>query len=353
MPPEPSIADIPALIRSFVDAGMDACVIVDREMRVVYSNAAYVHLTGWRAREFERSKMAGMCHEHFGLQSCEDGCVGKRSMESGKPTRVDEVQATRKALRLHIVAIPLMDADGVVWGAMEQYRDVTAESNMQEQYKRLLDAERAQRELLSQELAQTTASSKEALEKERVLSQTDGLTGLFNRRYFDKRLAERLVPALNGGSMLAMILFDLDKFKNVNDTYGHAGGDETLKEFARVLRGSGRDQDVVARFGGEEFAMLIAGNSIQGARVVAARVIERVHERVRAGALLTTTSGGIAICPADGTTASELIQAADRALYAAKRTGRDRILYVGDIPANTEELKPPPDHTVKHLEAPE
>lgn len=321
---------------------MDAAAVVDRELRVIYSNAAYVHLTGWRPREFERNKVPGMCHIHFGLQSCEEGCLALRTMESGKPTRLDEVQATKVPLRLHIVAIPLVDNDGVVWGAIEQYRDVTAESNMQEQYRRMLEQERAQRELLSQELAQTTASSKEALEKERLLSQTDGLTGLFNRRYFDERLAERVVPAMNGGLMLAVIVFDLDHFKNVNDTYGHAGGDETLREFAKVLRGSARDQDVVARFGGEEFVMLIGGNSIQAARVVAARVLERVRERVRLGALYTTTSGGIAICPADGSTADELFKAADKALYAAKRNGRNRIYAVEDIASLPASGEPSP-----------
>ncbi len=331
MPPERSPDDLAPLIRSFVDAGMDAAVVVDREMRVIYANAAYVHLTGRRPREFERSKVAGMCHEHFGLLSCEEGCVGLRTMESGRAMRVDEVQATRKALRLHIVAIPLLDGDGVVWGAIEQYRDVTAESNMQEKYLRMLDQERAQRELLAEELAQTTATSRQALEQERMLSQTDGLTGLFNRRYFDSRFAERLGPALAGGPVLALILFDLDHFKNVNDTYGHAGGDETLREFAKVLRSSARDQDVVARFGGEEFAILIAGNSIHAARAVAARVLERVRARVAVGALRTTTSGGIALCPVDGTTMDELIRSADRALYAAKRSGRNRILSVSDI----------------------
>jgi len=80
--------------------------------------------------------------------------------------------------------------------------------------------------------------------------------------------------------MLALILFDLDHFKKVNDTYGHPAGDETLREFAKVLRSSARDQDVVARFGGEEFVMLIAGNSIQAARVVASRVVDRVRERI-------------------------------------------------------------------------
>ena len=322
---------------------MDAAAVVDRQLRVLYCNSAYVHLTGWRQREFERLKVPGMCHEHFGLQSCAEGCVGARTMAAGKAMRIDEVVATRKSLRLHVVAIPLAGADGVVWGAVEQYRDVTAESNMQEQYRRMLEQERAQRELLTEELASTTASSKEALEKERLLSQTDGLTSLFNRRYFDARLAERLVPATTGGMMLALILFDLDHFKNVNDTYGHAGGDDTLREFAKVLKGSARDQDVVARFGGEEFAMLICGHSIQAARFVASRVLERVRQRVAEGALYTTTSCGIAICPADGETPKELLEAADKALYAAKRSGRNRILATEDLATATiDESLPSP-----------
>ena len=305
---------------------MDAVAVVDRDLNVVYKNPAYVHITGWRAREFEGAKVPGMCHAQFGMESCEDGCVAVRAMDSGKPTRVDEVRATRKDLRVHIVAMPLTDPDGTVWGALEQYRDVTAESNMQEQYRRMLDHERAQREALAQEVANTTASSKEALDRERLLSQTDGLTGVFNRRYFDARIAERVAAALEGGPMVALILFDLDHFKNVNDTYGHAQGDVTLREFAHVLRVSARDEDIVARFGGEEFCMLIGGKSIDAALTVASRVVERVRARVAEGTFLTTTSGGISICPGDATTPDQLLQLADKALYVAKRTGRNRIL---------------------------
>jgi len=348
--PQRTAADLPTLLRTFVDGAMDAVVVVDGDLNIVYNNAAYVHLTGWRPREFERSKVAGMCHAQFGMESCEDGCVARRAMESGKPTRVDEVRATRKDLRVHIVAIPLTDSDGTVWGAVEQYRDVTAESKMQEQYRRMLEHERAQREALAQELANTTASSKEALDRERLLSQTDGLTGVFNRRYFDARIAERVAIALDGGPMVALILFDLDHFKNVNDTYGHAQGDVTLREFAKVLRASARNEDVVARFGGEEFCMLIGGKSIDAALTVASRVLERIRARVAEATFLTTTSGGISTCPGDGTTPDQLLQLADKALYVAKRTGRNRILTVAEGIAAAADVVPsiPPTDRVAH-----
>jgi diguanylate cyclase (GGDEF)-like protein len=337
-------------VRLLVDGALDAAAVVDRDLNVVHYNASYMRLTEIRPGRFRRVLAPGMCHHIFGLQSCEDGCASTRAMEAGKPLRLDEVKAVlrlgeggealteaemerRTPLRLLVAAIPLMTDDGRVCGAIEQYRDVTAENKMQEEYRRMLEQERAQRAALAEELVQTTARSKEAIEKERRLAYTDGLTGVNNRRYFDSRLGELINTALNGGPSVSLILFDLDHFKRVNDTYGHAKGDETLCEFARILRSAARENDVVARFGGEEFAMLIQGSSPAAAKAVSNRVLERVREAVSAKTLVTTTSGGIATCPLDVSTAEDLVRTADRALYAAKHGGRNQILAVSEIPS--------------------
>lgn len=322
-------------IRLLVDAGMDAAVVVDLNLQVIYNNAAYLHLTGWRKREFNQQKVPGMCHSVFGLESCSGGCLARRVIESGRPMRMDEVKAVHKGLLLHVVAIPLVDAEGRVWGAIEQYRDVTAEGKMQEEYRRLLEQERrraeqerSQREKVVLELVQATVRSK----KERLLAETDGLTGVYNRRYLDARLAEYLTAALAGGPLVALMIFDLDHFKGVNDNYGHAKGDETLRTFAGLLRKAAREHDIVARFGGEEFVILVQVATLQMAQSIATRVWTLVQEYVQEGRLITTTSGGIAVCPGDAEDAAALIQAADRALYAAKHGGRNQICVSNETP---------------------
>lgn len=323
--------EVPSIVKLMVDGGMDAAAVVDRNLGILHANSAYISLVGLSPRRFAASKQPGMCHTVFGLESCKNGCAAITVMEGGRPLRLDEVWAEKKSLRLQIVAIPLINDAGETWGAIEQYRDVTAESKMQEQYRRMLEQEREQSARLAQELTRTHERSREALEQERRFSQTDGLTGVYNRRFLEACLRESIGQAMSGGTPVAMILFDLDHFKNVNDTYGHAKGDETLREFGKVLREAAREEDIVARFGGEEFTILVRGTSIQAAALVAKRVLTRVRERVAEGTLVTTTSGGMAICPGDANNQDNLVQMADRALYAAKRSGRNRILAYPDL----------------------
>ncbi len=163
------------------------------------------------------------------------------------------------------------------------------------------------------------------------LSNTDVLTGLFNRRYFDLMLDAEWKRSGRNHSLLSVILFDLDHFKMINDTCGHQIGDEYLKKTAEILSSVfKRETDVVARFGGEEFIVLLPGIPAQDAAGLAEKVrtgvesLSVVHERKK---IKTTISGGIASGVADfNVLAESLISAADRALYCAKKSGRNRIV---------------------------
>jgi diguanylate cyclase (GGDEF)-like protein len=120
---------------------------------------------------------------------------------------------------------------------------------------------------------------------------------------------------------LSLVMYDLDFFKHINDTFGHPEGDRILKTFADILQHGTRKSDIVARIGGEEFALLLPKTSLVDAK----RVVERIHRHQDASGFRATASGGIATYPIDGSTETELLQSADRALYAAKNAGRDRI----------------------------
>jgi diguanylate cyclase (GGDEF)-like protein len=161
-------------------------------------------------------------------------------------------------------------------------------------------------------------------------SNHDPLTGLLNRRYLDDVLPVDLVRAKRRGTPVSVILLDVDHFKRYNDTHGHEAGDVVLRELAQFLISHGRRGDSVFRYGGEEFLLVLPDTPLAGALELA----ERMHEGVRllkleyAGQPLATItlSLGVATCPDHAAAAKDLIRAADRALYLAKNTGRDRVV---------------------------
>jgi diguanylate cyclase (GGDEF)-like protein len=167
------------------------------------------------------------------------------------------------------------------------------------------------------------------LEHARRLAKLDGLTGLYNHRFFQERLGEEIKRSVRHARPLALLLLDVDHFKNFNDTHGHMTGDAVLREVSRLLLESSRVEDVVARYGGEEFAMILPETASEGAEVFASRV-RRVFEskRLEEGGLprdtKITVSIGVAGWTAESTPES-LLRAADQALYRAKREGRNRV----------------------------
>jgi len=164
------------------------------------------------------------------------------------------------------------------------------------------------------------------------LSLTDALTGLRNVRYFRARLQEELADAARTGRPLSLLLVDLDLFKSVNDRFGHPMGDRLLEAIAAGMRSAARQGETVARLGGEEFGLLLPDTGEEGARAAAERVrgavaSSRVGLNGRMAAV--TASVGIAVAPGPADPGA-LYRAADRALYEAKRQGRDRAVVAPD-----------------------
>ncbi len=161
------------------------------------------------------------------------------------------------------------------------------------------------------------------------LATTDGLTGLANHRVFQEELDRQLAVANRFGQTLSMILCDVDKFKGVNDTYGHPVGDQVLKGLAEVLRSNVvRDTDLPARYGGEEFAIVCGGTDTDGAFKLAERVRKEFHKQVfhtDKGDLRVTISMGIGSFPTHARDKQLLVQRADAALYVAKQNGRNQV----------------------------
>ncbi|HEX2087847.1 MAG TPA: sensor domain-containing diguanylate cyclase [Solirubrobacteraceae bacterium] len=150
---------------------------------------------------------------------------------------------------------------------------------------------------------------------------TDGLTGVANRRSFDDTLAREFARASRAETPFSLVLLDIDRFKVLNDTKGHLAGDDVLRDVAACLAGQVRLGDTVARYGGEEFAVILPGLDAEQARLAAERLRSHVA-KLEAG---VTVSAGVASCPAHAGEPLGLVRAADAALYASKRDGRDRV----------------------------
>ena len=167
------------------------------------------------------------------------------------------------------------------------------------------------------------------LKRAEALSVTDDLTHLYNSRYLNQVLRRETKRASRSGRPLSLLFIDLDGFKSINDTHGHLAGSRALVEAAAVIRGSARETDVVARFGGDEFALVLPDTGGDGAYAVG----ERIRERIAAHGFLAgdgldihlTASVGVATLPDAAASAEELVQAADMAMYRVKDSGKNGI----------------------------
>jgi diguanylate cyclase (GGDEF)-like protein len=188
------------------------------------------------------------------------------------------------------------------------------------EYARRLDA-------AYKELESTSAQLKE-------FSFKDEVTGLYNRRFFSIRLEEEVSRYRRFNHPVSVVLLDLDGFKAVNDELGHAAGDETLRAMAEILLKQSRGINVICRYGGDEFAVLLVETSKSGARLYADRIRYVLSTWTFAHGRRITASFGIASLPEDvAPAADELIRAADEALYAAKRAGKNRVSVHEDVAA--------------------
>jgi diguanylate cyclase (GGDEF)-like protein len=171
------------------------------------------------------------------------------------------------------------------------------------------------------ELVEIAIGNTEAWELLEHRASTDALTGLFNRRAFESRLARELEAADTSGAPLSLVLLDIDRFKNVNDSFGHPAGDEVLIEVAARLRETSRKGEVLARLGGEEFVWMLPGTDGEDAVQAAERARRSIAAAPFAVVGAVTVSAGV--CELADAGKAHLMDRADQALYRAKRYGRN------------------------------
>src|SRR5712691_11140438 len=220
--------------------------------------------------------------------------------------------------RPQVASESLDDADSLLHSFSRMLAPIEQQAAALDRYATRLDS-------AYQELESTNARLKE-------FSFKDEVTGLYNRRFFSIRLEEEVSRYRRFNHPVSVVLLDLDGFKSVNDDLGHPAGDETLRGMAEILLRHSRGINVICRYGGDEFAILLVETSKAGARLYADRIRYVLSSYQFAHKRRVTASFGIASLPEDvAPTAEDLIQAADEALYAAKRSGKNRVSVHEDI----------------------
>ncbi len=297
--------------------------VLDHEGRVLIWNKACERLTGIPASEVLGTK------EHWrgfydSPRPCLADLVVQNRVTEMAALYVSHDDANAQAFGVHAENWCVMPRLG-----SQLYLAIDA-GPIYDDHGKLLAVVETLRDMSSHKRAQT--------ELERMASH-DGLTGVVNRRGFDDKLQQEWSRASREALPLALIMLDVDHFKRFNDSYGHQAGDECLKQIATTLtQALLRPFDVVARYGGEEFALILPSIDADGASKVAQRILDAVaalgipHSGAEDGQHVTVSLGVAAATPHSGMSHEQLIQEADRALYHAKHTGRNRAVLHSSLP---------------------
>jgi len=297
-----------SFLSAIFDSFHDPFNIVDRDYRIVKFNDAYCRMKNIPARELFDKK----CYEALhGRNSACDDCVVVKTFQSKDPCAKEKrvVQANGSDMWIEIYTYPILDQQGNVTHVVEYARDITDRRKSEEEKKQLI-------------------------EKLNYLSATDSLTGLRNRRALTDTLHHEIERSQRYDTELSLILCDLDKFKPINDTYGHAAGDAALQAVSEALKTSLRKTDILGRYGGDEFMIILPETSLAGAKMLAEKVrlavsaIElSVANNKRIGLSLSL---GVAGCCAPAENIDTLVRLADSALYASKQGGRNKVSVMSE-----------------------
>ncbi len=284
----------------------DPFSIIDRDYRIIKANTAYAQMRDKLVKDLVGKR----CYEILqGRDSVCDACVVEKTFKSADPCAKDKLLTFPDGLNVwvEIYTYPIFDENGTVSYVIEYTRDIT-------------DRKKAEKE------------KKQLIEKLEYLSKTDSLTGLLNRRALIDRLEYEIDRTKRYGAELSLILCDMDYFKEINDTHGHAIGDKVLQIVSETISGSLRATDVAGRYGGDEFMVILPETALTGAENLAERIrssVESVDFQIADEKWVRTSlSLGVTCFNTATEDINTLIKRADVALYASKRDGRNKVRVI-------------------------
>jgi diguanylate cyclase (GGDEF)-like protein/PAS domain S-box-containing protein len=319
---------IPERVRMAFDTLAEGVVIVDHKGQIMLANNAFRALHGDAKANLNGRKMSDLAWLTRGLGNDPPQYPWVLAMRDETPTRGRAIaieQADGVTRKVVINCSPVLDAKPTLRGCMITFDDVTDRDNANAQLRVTLnDLEVARVQI---------AEQNEALRK---LATRDPLTGCLNRRAFFA-VADRLFEeARDKGLALSCIMSDIDHFKSYNDRYGHSVGDQVIQSVSRILGAGLRDEDLLCRYSGEEFCLILPGVDVQGAADIAERLRDAIESTsgasVRSTEGLTVTSSfGVSHIGHGAQDTTEMIEQADAALYVAKGSGRNQVKRWTDV----------------------
>jgi len=315
---------IPQRVRAALDSLTEGLVIVDDRERIVLANQSFSQRLGVPVE-----KLIGRRASELGWsmtdQQTEEGLLPWVAVLKGLDAVSGSGLTLRTPLRetysFKVNATAITGPGQQIRGALATFDDISL-------------LERKHREL-QRALRQLESSQDEINRKNRelqVLATRDALTGCLNRRALFESFGMYIAAASKEGDELSCIMLDIDHFKRVNDTYGHATGDQVIALLGRILRDVARAEDLVGRYGGEEFCLVLPRTTAVQAGAIAERIratVETAHTTEYGSPVAITSSFGVCALPGEMMRAEDLVARADEALYAAKQNGRNRVFYWG------------------------
>lgn len=287
-------------LRSLVNNMREALFELDKDGQISFLNPAWQLLTGYNTTDSFGKKFSDFLPNQSDREMFSQDNLGNLDLNN---CELHIRSAGSKPIRVELDAHSTFDHHSQLIGVVGRFQDIS------ERF----------------ELAQTLEQHRRQLYR---ISITDELTNLYNRRHFEKIMAQKLPQLLQHNQSLCLALIDIDGFKFINDTYGHPVGDQVLKTLATLLHSMKRDDDTVARLAGDEFAVLFADTDAETARGLCEKIIDSISNtrvRLTVGHLQLRASIGMSISPFHGTTVQDLTGAADVALYQAKRRKRGHL----------------------------
>ncbi|MFM8876658.1 MAG: diguanylate cyclase [Anaerolineae bacterium] len=300
-----------------MDKVSSAVISTDSDLKINYWNKGAEILYGWREAEVLGKSVDEVCGTEF-MEGQQE--LAQQTLIKDKTWRGELKQKHRSGKEIWVDAsVTLLEDDiGNYVGGVTINHDVTERKLAEDELRRTKES-----------IEQINLTLRRAFEREQLASRTDSLTGVFNRRYFFELLGYEFSASRRYERPLSLVMFDVDYLKKINDTYGHQVGDELLKKAANVVRGELRTSDVLARYGGDEFVILLSNSSEQDASMVLERIYRELKSTIISAdhkKLGISISAGISSLQPDMEKADQLVMLADRALYVAKNSGRNRVV---------------------------
>ena len=318
-------AVIPERVKAAFDALAEGVIIVDEDECIVLANDSFGHLAGRDPEE-----LTGIPASNLQWWTSRSGiraeilpwqvAIEDRATQTGIPLLMPD--GAGEVRQLMVNSSPILDGQGQTRGALATFDDVTDLEKRNSELRETLDR-----------LSKSRAEVKKQNEELRFLATRDPLTGCLNRRAAFERFQALLEEVTENRTPLTCIMIDIDHFKKINDRYGHSAGDKVIKFVAKTLQEAARVEDIVARYGGEEFCLILPGIDIEDGAKFAETLRKNIYRNFKkkfSAKRELTVSLGIAGYKCDEESAMVLLNRADKALYAAKAAGRNRVVRDDD-----------------------